>query len=381
MKRSDFKIIPATFKSSKDLLACGAELKNTFCLACQDKLFVSRDNGNLGELDNLLKYEKDIGAAIKVLNIQPRLVCCDMHPDYFSTKFAEGFAKIHKLPVEFIQHHHAHAVSCMFENKESGRGIGVAFDGTGFGTDGNIWGGEFLKFDYKNFKRLGQLKYIPLAGGDKSIMEPWRLSATWLYTIYKDKFLDLKIDFIKRLNRKKWQVVKQMLDKDINSPLSSGMGRLFDAVSSLLGLRDVVEYEAQAAIELERLARKFYPKDLAGYKFTIEKGECLVINPEAIFSQIIWDLKNKEAIGKIALKFHYTVANMIKEVCLLIRNKERLNKIFLSGGVFQNKILTEKAEELLKKAGFQVFVHLTAPNDSCVSIGQAVIGLNRKKGK
>ncbi|MDP3143461.1 MAG: hypothetical protein Q8N14_05965 [Candidatus Omnitrophota bacterium] len=374
----NFKIIKLPIKAKNDLLACGADLKNTFALVSGDKMYVSSINGDLQNLDNFLEYERNIGAAIKGLNIRPRLICCDLHPEYFSSKFAVSLAKKHKLPVEFIQHHHGHVASCMFENGETGKGIGIAFDGTGYGTDGSIWGAEFLKFDYKNFKRLVQLKYIPLAGGDKAILEPWRLTATWLYSIYKDKLLDLKIDFIKKMSRKKWLVIKQMLDKDINSPLSSSMGRLFDAVSALIGLKDVVEYEAQAAIELEQKASQFYPQDLASYKFRIEKRDNLIINPEAIFPQIIADLKNKEEIGKIALKFHYTIAVMIKEACLLIRKKEGLNKVFLSGGVFQNKILTEKAVELLKKAGFQIFIHLTSPNDSCISIGQAIIGINRR---
>lgn len=379
MIKRDFKIIKLPIKAKNDLLACGADLKNTFALVNKDKMYVSSINGDLENLDNFLGYERNIGAAIKGLNIRPRLIYCDMHPEYFSSKFAFSFAQKYKLPVEFIQHHHAHLASCMFENGETGKGIGVAFDGTGYGADGNLWGAEFLKFDYKNFKRLAQLKYVPLAGKDKSILEPWRLAATWLYSIYKDKLWDLKIDFIKRINRKKWFVIKQMLGKDINSPLSSSIGRLFDAVSALIGIKNVVEYEAQAAIELEQEARQFYPQNLPSYKFKIEKKDNLIINPEAIFPQIIADLKNKEEVGKIALKFHYTVAQIVKEVCLLIRKKERLNKVFLSGGVFQNQILIEKAVELLKKEDFKVFKHSVSPNDSCISIGQAIIGINRRQ--
>lgn len=377
----DFRAIKLSFKSKIDLLACGAELKNTFCLVKGDKLFKSEDNGNLENLDNFLQYERGIGAALKRLNIKPRLVCCDLHPEYLSTKFGKELAKRNQVGLELIQHHHAHVVSCMFEHKESGRAIGVAFDGTGFGPDGNLWGAEFLIFDDKNFRRKAHLRYIPLAGGNKPILEPWRLAATWLYTLYKDRLLNLKIDFVKNIDCKKWQVIKQMLDKNINSPLSSSMGRLFDAVSALICIRNVVEYEAQAAIELEKLANKFYPQELPPYKFTIEKGQDWIINPGAIFPEIIQDLKNKQEIGKIALRFHYTVAQMIKAVCLMIRKAEKLDRVFLSGGVFQNKILQEKTKILLKNAGFEVFSHLISPNDSCISIGQAIIGLRHQKRK
>ena len=377
--KSDFQIIKLPFKSKTDLLACGAELKNTFCLVKGDKLFKSGNNGDLENLDNLLGYERGIGAALKRLNLQPRLVCCDMHPEYLSTKFGQEFAKKYPAGLEFIQHHHAHVASCMLENKEKGKAIGVAFDGTGFGSDGKLWGAEFLIFDYKNFKRQAHLRYIPLAGGNKPILEPWRLAATWLYAIYKDQFLDLKIDFVKKIDREKWQIIKQMLDKNINSPFSSSMGRLFDAVSALIGVRSVVEYEAQAAIELERLASKFYSQDVGSYKFTLARPDGWIINPGAIFSGIIQDLKNRQPIGKIALKFHYTVCRMISEVCILIRQQERLNRVFLSGGVFQNKIITEKSTTLLQAAGFKVFKSPTAPNDGCISIGQAMVGLARHK--
>jgi len=377
--KNDFEIKGVPFQAKCDLVACGAELKNTFVLIGSGKMFISKINGDLENLDNFLLYERRIGAALKNLNIKPRLVCCDLHPEYLSTKFAQDFAEKHRVGLEYIQHHHAHVASCMFENQESGKAIGVAFDGTGYGTDERLWGGEFLVFDYRNFKRQAHLQYIPLAGGNKSILEPWRLAAAWAHSIYKDRFLELKIDFVNGLNHKKWQLIKQMLEGEINSPLSSSMGRLFDAVSALLDIREVVAYEGQAAIELERAANKFYPQKFSAYKFAIERKEVLVINPRAIFLGIIEDLKNKVEIGKIALKFHYSIAQMIKEVCILIRKEGKLNKVFLSGGVFQNKILKEKASQLLGDSGFKVFTHLISPNDSCISIGQAIVGLHRQK--
>ncbi|MFZ5800725.1 MAG: hypothetical protein ACOY3D_05045 [Candidatus Omnitrophota bacterium] len=365
-------------KSKTDLLAVGGETKNTFALVKGNQLWKSGDNGNLEELDNLLRFERKIGAALKKFELGPRRLLADLHPEYLSTKFAQDFCRRRNLPLEYIQHHHAHAASCAFENNQTGKGIGVIFDGTGYGDDEKLWGGEFLIFDFRKFRRYAHLKYIPLVGGSKPIKEPWRLAVTWLYEIYGQRLGSLKIDFVRRWPARKISILMQMLDRQINCPLASSMGRLFDAIAAIIGIKNFAAYEAEAAVALEKSAAAQYPKRLKPYKFSLEKEAAgLIINPIPLFKAVIANLKSQRPTTEIALKFHYAVAQMIKEVCLKIRRKENLNRIFLSGGVFQNKILTQEATGLLEGAGFKVFKNLTSPSDSSLSIGQAAIGAYR----
>ncbi|GAI42076.1 unnamed protein product, partial [marine sediment metagenome] len=250
--------------------------------------------------------------------------------------------------------------------------IGVAYDGTGYGDDGNIWGGEFLLCDLKKYSRAGHLKYYALPGGDKAVAQPWRMTYSYLYSIYGRKVQDLKIDFMKRRNYNKLSIIEKMIDRKINSPLTSSCGRLFDAVSSLIGLRDEISYEGQAAMEMESLCASEIKE---GYGFDIykENGE-FIIEPERIFKEIISDLKkgvNKEVI---AAKFHNTIADFTVNLCGKIRKNTNLNKVALSGGVFQNRYSTERIISLLEKDGFQVYIQRKVPpNDGGISLGQAVV--------
>jgi len=255
----------------------------------------------------------------------------------------------------------------------------VAFDGTGLGSDNHLWGAEFLVCNYRDFKRVGHLKEIPLLGGERAILEPSRVAAAWLYLIYKDKFLNLGLDWIKETDKEKWRVLKNMYLSGFNSPLASSMGRLFDAVGSLVLGKTKVNFEAELAIELEKLATR-YSLLSTRYSFEIIRHkEGYILDPVPLFQQIILDLKAKEPQEKIAYGFHLTVAQMIKKTCLILKKENKINKVVLSGGVFQNNLLLCLALDLLYKEDFEVFTHKELScNDSGISLGQAIIANQMK---
>ncbi|MCI0617218.1 Sua5/YciO/YrdC/YwlC family protein, partial [bacterium] len=245
--------ITVPFDFSKPILACGAELKNTFCLARKNYAFVSHHIGDLENLETLKSFEEGIEHFKKLFDIEPEAVAYDLHPEYLSTKYALDLS----VPVKIvIQHHHAHIASCMADNDIAGDVIGVAMDGLGFGLDGSFWGCEFIVANLETFQRMAHLHYLPMPGGTSAIREPWRMAATYLNHAYGEKFLSLDLDFVKRLDLQKWKLLEKMHSRELNSPLTSSMGRCFDAVSSLLGIRDRIHYEGEAAIELEMIASK-----------------------------------------------------------------------------------------------------------------------------
>jgi hydrogenase maturation protein HypF len=365
------------------ILATGAELKSSFCLAKDNCVFLSEPFGNLEDLETLRSFEAGIESAMEAFGIKPRLVAYDMHPEYLSTKYALSLTPntYHLLP---IQHHHAHIASCMAEHHLDEKVLGVAFDGLGFGEDGYLWGGEFLIADYAIYERKAHLEYVPLVSGRQAIREPWRMAAVWLYKTFGRDFLNLDIGFVQRLERNKWSTLEKMIETKFNSPLTSSMGRLFDAVSSLVGIRDKTSFEAEAAIELEKamgsyeLELRSEKLEVIGYKFEIREEDSLIIDPRLIFKGIVEDLKKKKSVSEISKKFHWTITEMVKEVCLKIRQEVGLNKVVLSGGVFQNNFLFKDVPLVLKASGFEVFTHSRVPtNDAGISLGQAVIA-NRK---
>ena len=361
-------------KFHENVLACGAELKNSFCLGKDNFAFMSHHIGDLENLETLTSYEEGIEHLQRIFNISPTLVAYDLHPDYLATKYALALEDIPKIGV---QHHHAHIVSCMVENGIEGEVIGVSFDGTGYGTDGTIWGGEFLICDYSGFKRAGHLEYTPLPGGEKAIKEPWRMTASFLYKIYHDKMLDLDIDFVKKLDWKKWSTIQKMIDKGINSPLTSSAGRLFDAVSALVGIRNEIYYEGQAAIELEMAAatnERIYPFDLK------EGEDKIVVLIGPIIKGIVSDLERGVGVESISSGFHNTVAEIILKVCFKLKKISGLERVALSGGVFQNSLLLERTYVLLTQNGFNVYTHQKVPpNDGGIALGQAVVANEQTK--
>jgi len=356
----------------KEVLALGGELKNTISFSKENYIFLSQYLGDLKSVETLEFFKESIASFKKMFRLKPEIIACDLHPDYLSTQYAEEIKAKKGLKLVKVQHHYAHIVSCMAENNLKGKVIGVAYDGTGYGDDGNVWGGEFLLCDLKEYLRVGHLKYYPLPGGDKAIVEPWRMAYSYLYSIYGPRAKKIDIDFYRRMDYDKLSIIKKMIDKNINSPLTSSCGRLFDAASSLIGIRDEISYEGQAAMELE----SFCASGIKGrYKFSIYKEEeKFIIDPQGVFIDIIEDLKKGLEKKVMAAKFHNTVAEFTVDLCGKIRENTGINEIALSGGVFQNKYLTEKVVFLLEDKGFKVYIQRKVPtNDGGISLGQAVI--------
>jgi hydrogenase maturation protein HypF len=370
--------IQLPFKVKRPVLALGAHTKNTVCFIKDNFALLSAEHLDLNCPEDLLGFEKDVKYFLKK---NPKIIAYDLHPEYQSTKYAISLNAKPASPagrrytLHATQHHHAHIASCMAENGlKNQRVIGVSFDGTGLGQDNRIWGAEFLVCDYANFKRAAHLKEIPLLGGQQAIIEPARLTVAWLYLLYKDKFLDLDIDFVKKMEIKRWIVYKRLLLSGFNSPLASSMGRLFDAAGCLILAKHKVNFEAQLAIELERLATS-YKLQATSYRFSLTRNkDKYILGPTPIFKQIILDLRFDTPKEKIAYRFHLSIAQMINKVCLILGKENRINTVVLSGGVFQNKLLLNLSLDLLYKYNFKVFTHKALScNDSNISLGQAVI--------
>lgn len=357
------------------VLACGGELKNTFCLTKGGKAFLSHHVGDLENIETLQSFETGIYHFKKIFSVVPQAVAFDKHPDYLSTIYADGMQGVERFP---IQHHHAHIASCMAENCIAGKVIGVAFDGTGYGDDGKIWGGEFFTGDYAGFERRAHFDYIPLPGGEAGIKEPWRMAASYLVQAYGDA-LPHSLPFLDRVDPQKVSVVLQQIEKRINTPLTSSAGRMFDAVSSLVGLCNVIEYEGQAAIRLEKEANTEYT---CPYPYEIIPGEFgYRIRIVEMIRAIAGDVSKGTEISRIAGAFHRTVAGITLDVCRLLREEYGLKDVVLSGGVFQNRLLLGIMIDELEKYGFKVYTHSKVPtNDGGISLGQAAIALYKLTG-
>jgi hydrogenase maturation protein HypF len=386
--------IPLPFAADRPILACGAELKNTFCLVRDEYAFVSHHIGDLENLETLRSFEEGIEHFKQLFDIEPEAIAYDLHPDYLSTKYARERFGVDRGEVNpqsairnpkwegsgerrlvGVQHHHAHIASCLADNGLDGTVIGVAFDGTGYGMDGTIWGGEFLVADFSDFGRAAHLKPQAMPGGTMAIKEPWRMAVSYLFGIFGERLVDADVPFVRGLDRSRLDVLRIALEKGINCPLTSSMGRLFDAVSALIGVRDRIHYEGQAAVELEQIAEEDCPDS---YHFEIEDGMPLEINPEGVFRGIIGDLQDGECVGRISAKFHNAVAEMIAQVCGVIRTRTGHREVALSGGVFQNRMLLEGALPLLEEQNFSVYTHhQVPPNDGGISLGQAVVAMRK----
>jgi hydrogenase maturation protein HypF len=289
--------------------------------------------------------------------VEPRAVACDLHPQYLSTKYATGIAG---LPKFGVQHHHAHIAACMAENGLAGEVIGVAFDGTGYGTDGAIWGGEFLVARYGGFERRGHLRYTPLAGGDAAVREPWRAALGYLAEASFEGVPEKRI-----------RLVRRMIESGVNTVQTSSCGRLFDAVAAIIGLRTVVNFEAQAAIELETIAEDGHTER---YPFEIEDGPAWKLDFRPMMERIAKEAAEGARRGAMSARFHNTLGEAIVEGCRRIRGQSGLGRVCLSGGTFQNMRLLGLAVAGLRGAGFEVFLHAKVPpNDGGIALGQAAI--------
>jgi hydrogenase maturation protein HypF len=354
--------------SVPQILACGAELKNTVCLTKDNNAFLSQ---HIGDLENLETYEflkLTIEHMMRILDIHPEIIAYDLHPDYLSTRYAEEQTNIEKIQV---QHHHAHIVSCMAENKVDDPVIGLSFDGTGYGSDGNIWGGDILIAEENRYTRVAHLDYIPMPGGDAAIKEPWRMAVSYLYDTLGEGLWDLDLPVLKEIRREKIKILVEMIAKKINSPLTSSLGRLFDGVAAIIGLRNRVYFEGQAAMELEMIADA---KNSATYDWEWRSNDTYRILTEPIIQGVLRDVEKGIPLSQISSKFHMTLIRLFTALCDGIRKDTGLNQVALSGGVFQNSLLLTGLLTSLENNHFEVYTHRRVPaNDGGISLGQAVV--------
>jgi len=355
-------------KTSLEILSVGGELKNTFCLTKEKYAFISHHIGDIKNMETYQAFTEGIANYQHMFNTKPQFIACDLHPEYLSTKYAYYYSKTHNIPLLKVQHHHAHLAACLADNNWDLNEdvIGVCLDGTGYGMDGQIWGGEILIGGYQTFKRKYHLEYMPLPGGDSAILHPNRIAAAYLWKLGIP--WDNHIPAIQSLTSEEINVMKRQLELHINTPNTSSMGRLFDTVASLIGLRHIINYEAQAAIELEQITESSITD---AYVFEISEN---TINLNNIISNILSDINRGIHAAVIATKFHNAIADLILILCKQIEKEDNLHHVALSGGVWQNQYLLRKTCQVLDEEGFSVLTHHNIPpNDGGVSLGQAVI--------
>jgi len=348
------------------VLAVGGELKNTICLTRAKTAFLSQHVGDLENAESFGFFQETVEHLSRILEIEPKAIAYDLHPGYLSSQWALQQSDIRLIGV---QHHHAHIASCMAENHLDDKVIGFSLDGTGYGTDGHIWGGEVLVADFAGFDRAFHFDYVPLPGGAAAIHEPWRMALSYLHHHYGADFWNFDIPFLKALDRKKADIVVSMIEKKLNSPLTSSCGRLFDAVAALLGIRNTVSYEGQAAIQLENTMS--FETDAAAYSLEISNG---LIKTKPLFDELLRDLSAGIPTGQISRRFHNGLINGFVTIARRLRDLHKLDRVCLSGGTFQNFYLAENLVQELESAGFQVFTQSEVPcNDGGLSLGQALI--------
>ncbi|MBN1189613.1 MAG: carbamoyltransferase HypF [Dehalococcoidales bacterium] len=360
--------------SGRQILACGAEMKNTFCLTRDNQAFVSQHIGDMENEETLEHFERTLKIYESLFSLQPSMMACDLHPDYLSTRWAEEEAAKRDLPLVRVQHHHAHIAACMAENGVSGQVIGVALDGTGLGTDRRIWGCEFLVADYQCFNRKAHLEYLPQPGGDAAVHRPYRTAIGYLYSLLGNEDTCTDLPPFQKVDEVEIELIKKQAGLFLNTPLTSSCGRLFDAVSSILGICQQADYDGQAAAELEAAAGN--NKTDSVYPFLIEENDGLrVIRIKEMLAALVCDFRGGKPAGVISAVFHDTIVQIIVRVCLDISQETGLKKVALSGGVFQNRRLLRGVYSGLKAAGLLPLHHLHLPsNDGCISLGQAVVG-------
>jgi hydrogenase maturation protein HypF len=357
-------------RSVPEILACGGQLKHTFCLTKDRFAILSQHIGDLENLETMHFFMETLQNLRSLYRVNPGLIAHDLHPGYLSTQWAEESEGMTRVGV---QHHHAHVVSCMAEHHLEGEVIGVAFDGTGYGEDGVIWGGEILVAKRSRYHRAAHLKYVPLPGGEAAIREPWRMALSHLYSAYGE-MPDLK-GWDAGVREAKIQGVIRLIQTGLQSPPTSSMGRLFDAVSSIMGLRHMITFEGEAAMEVEFRSD---PNASGIYPFDLSTGDPLVVDPSPLVRELWEDLLKGESRPLLGGRFHASVAAMVQEVCEAIRIRVGLNRVCLSGGVFQNWLLLNKTVEALEHKGFQVYVQRQVPpNDGGISLGQAAVAAAR----
>lgn len=355
---------------TEGIFAAGAELVNCFAIGKGKQVILSQHIGDLKNLETLEFYTESVERFSHLFRFNPEIAVADLHPDYLSSRYAEETG----LPLVKVQHHHAHIASCMAEHRLDEKVIGISFDGTGLGTDGKIWGGEFLVCDLADFERSAHFEYMPMPGGDLVTKETWRMATAYLFRYYGADYLKENFkSLFPEVDEKSLEAVLFMLKQNVNCPETSSAGRLFDAVSALTGLCTVASYHAEPPMRLEALA----DKDCEGfYPFSFENG---IVSFKNTFKGILDDISKRAETGMISAKFHNTIIQVIMKVVSEISRKTGLNKVVLSGGTFQNKILLTWAEKELQAAGYEVYSHSMVPsNDGGIALGQLAIAAKKR---
>ncbi|MCW2725089.1 MAG: carbamoyltransferase HypF [Frankiales bacterium] len=356
-------------EARRTVLGCGASLKNTFCLARGRHAFVSHHIGDLDDYSTYGSYLDGIDHLRRLFDLQPVLVAHDLHPDYPSTRYAAELPDVERVAV---QHHHAHVAACLVDNGVRGPVIGVALDGSGLGEDGTLWGGEFLLADLVTATRVAHLQPVPLPGGDAATRQPWRMAASYLDAAYGADVPALEV----RIRQgRRWDHVLSAAAAGLNAPLSSSAGRLFDAVAAVLGLRDAVTYEGQAAVELEQCADE---GETGSYPVRVQGGPILEVPGAELVRAVVQDRLAGASVPIVAARFHNAMADVVIDVCSRLRGAHGLDVVALSGGVFQNALLLGRCLDGLQGAGFEVLTHRQVPcNDGGISLGQVAVAAAR----
>ena len=360
------------------ILAVGGQMKATFALGNDRRAVLSHHLGDLDHFEAFGAFEKDVALYEDLFDAKPTCIAHDLHPDYASTRYAQRRQAADGIRCVAVQHHHAHMASCMAENGLAGPVIGVTLDGTGFGTDGAIWGGEFLIGDYRTFRRAAHLRYVAMPGGEKAVREPWRMAASHLLDA------DASCSTLEsRVPAASLRTVRRMIERRFNSPVTSSAGRLFDAVASLAGIRDAVSYEGQAAMQLEWLATAVQPD--RHYPFDVYEGSepgalepALIVDTRPLMRAVAKDADAGVTPARIARRFQTTLVDIIYSICEKVRNLSGMESVVLSGGVFMNALLSLETTKRLTGEGFRVYRHrLVPPNDGGLSLGQVAIAASQ----
>jgi hydrogenase maturation protein HypF len=353
------------------LLACGAELKSTFCVAKQGRAWVGHHIGDLKNWETLRSYREGIAHFERLFAVVPELVAHDLHPDYLSTAYAlerEGVETV------AVQHHHAHLAACLAEHGVAGPAVGAIYDGAGLGTDGAVWGGELLAGDAGGCERAGHLWPVRLPGGDAAVREPWRMACAWLHAVGDDD-PPLPAALAEDVTRARWEAVGALVHSGTAAPVTTSIGRLFDAVAALCGIRSVVNYEGQAAAELEAVCD---PAERGEYPMPVAGAPTVVLDARATVAAAVGDLAAGAAPGVVAARFHGALARATAAACARIAGRRGLDAVVLSGGAFQNRVLLERTSALLAEAGLRVLIpRRLPPNDGGIAYGQAAVAAAR----
>jgi hydrogenase maturation protein HypF len=352
------------------VFATGAMWKNTFALTTGRRAFLSQHIGDVSDADNARHFAQTFHRFSELLRLQPEVIACDLHPDYPTTHFARKLADERGLRLMQVQHHHAHLAACLAENGRGGPAIGVSMDGTGYGEDGCVWGGEFMVFDRAEYERRYHLSYVPMPGGEGAVLEPARMALSHLANAFgPDEALERAVSF---MDQDRAHALLNIQDDRSFSPLTSSCGRLFDAVSALLEVRSEITYEGQAACELEAICA---PGEDGRYDFDLEPG---TIPMAPLIRAICRDIDAGTKPATIAARFHNTVSDIIVCTCRSIRDETDVEEVALSGGVMQNRTLLRSVVPALRNAGFDVLLQTRVPpNDGGICLGQAAIALAR----